>query len=63
MKKIIITLNGENKEFDTESGQLSVSKFAEIRNLKGFFAIELNLKIIKKIIIQLLLKKATALKL
>ncbi len=48
MKKIIITLNGENKEFDTESGQLSVSKFAEIRNLKGFFAIELNLKIINK---------------
>ena len=41
MKKIIITLNGENNEFDTESGQLSVSKFAEIRNLKGFFAIEL----------------------
>ena len=46
MKKIIITLNGENNEFDTESGQLSVSKFAEIRNLKGFFAIEL--KIINK---------------
>lgn len=48
MKKIIITLNGKNKEFDTENGQLSVSKFAEIRHLKGFFAIELNLKIINK---------------
>lgn len=43
---IRITLNGKAEEFDAE--ELSVQKLAEIRNLKGFFAIELNLKIINK---------------
>jgi len=48
MDKIKISINGEDKEFDAQNGQLSVSKLVEIRNLKGFFAVELNLKIINK---------------
>lgn len=47
-KMIKINLNGKIQEFETQEGKLSVQKLVEIRNLKGFFAIELNLKIINK---------------
>lgn len=45
---ISIILNGEKKDIETETDNISVSKLVEIRNLKGFFAVELNLKIINK---------------
>ncbi len=45
---INIILNGEKKEFKTENGALSVAELVEIRDLKGFFAVELNLKIVNK---------------
>lgn len=45
---INVILNGEKKEFKAENGTLSVAELVEIRNLKGFFAVELNLKIINK---------------
>lgn len=45
---ISFTLNGEKKEFETKTDKLSVSKLVEIRDLKGFFAVELNLKIVNK---------------
>ena len=45
---ISFTLNGEKKEYKTKTDKLSVSKLVEIRDLKGFFAVELNLKIVNK---------------
>lgn len=45
---INIILNGEKKEFEAENGTMSVAKLVEIQDLKGFFAVELNLKIINK---------------
>lgn len=45
MNQIEVKINGENSKIDTG---MTVQKLAEMRNLKGFFAIEINLKIINK---------------
>ncbi len=45
---VTVNLNGEKKEFETQNEELSVAKLVEIRGLKGFFAVELNLNIINK---------------
>ncbi len=45
MSSIKVKINGESVEL--QSG-LNLDNLAEIKNLKGFFAIEKNLKIINK---------------
>ncbi len=45
---VTINLNGEKKVFEADNNDFSVAKLVEARNLKGFFAVELNLKIINK---------------